>query len=286
METAVPSKRNPIRAAWRLLRPVNGGITFAAVLSMAYIAEAPASRLPDVLFAAAAAFFAASFGNALNDLLDLPIDRVNRPDRPLPSGELRPFAASVVAWCCAAAALVCGHVAGGHALPFVTAAVVLIALYDLWLKRIPGAGNAAVALLTSAAFLLGGIAAGNAGAALFPALFAFLINFARETAKDALDIPGDSAAGIRTLPSILGTKGTRLLLTITAGILIFSSYIPYLLGTYSSVYFIAVSAGVNIPLAYAVWYLYRTSGDAAFARASAICKYAMIAGLAAIIAGV
>src|SRR4051812_44022196 len=54
----------------------------------------------------------AAAGNMHNDVVDLPIDRINRPDRPLPSGRIAPGAAMAGACLCFAAALVLAFALG------------------------------------------------------------------------------------------------------------------------------------------------------------------------------
>ncbi len=169
-------------------------------------AEASALPWPGVwpLIAASVGLLAlAAAGNAENDVLDAAADRVNRPDRPLPSGRLSTRTAT------ATAALL--YVAGIALPAFLSPAHALLALgmaallwtYNRRWKRRPLSGNLCVSLLCALAVLFPEWP-GLPRATLLPALFAFLATLAREIAKDLQDIPGDRAAGYRTWPLVSG----------------------------------------------------------------------------------
>jgi geranylgeranylglycerol-phosphate geranylgeranyltransferase len=149
-------------------------------------------------------------GNVFNDLCDLEIDRINRPGRPLPSGKVTPEAAGILAASLFAAGLVLTIPAG---LPCVIIAVVnslLLLSYARTLKRTALWGNVAVSYLSASIYPFGGALAGLAGLerTLPLAGITFLAMLARELLKDAEDVAGDSAAGARTIPIVVGVKKT------------------------------------------------------------------------------
>jgi 4-hydroxybenzoate polyprenyltransferase len=107
-------------------------------------------------------------GMALNDYADRDLDATERPERPIPSGRIRPAAALAVAGGLTGAGLVLARLAGGRA-----GAAVAIPLaatvwaYDLALKSTP-AGPAAMAAARSLNVVMGsGLA--RSGAAGLPA---------------------------------------------------------------------------------------------------------------------
>ena len=88
-----------LRALFDFARPINGLITALSVAVGGLCAQGPI--LADaVLLAALSAVWINAAGNAFNDLIDVDIDLINRPQRPLPAGRitlrtaafLRPFA--------------------------------------------------------------------------------------------------------------------------------------------------------------------------------------------------
>lgn len=81
-----------------------------------------------------ASAFAYAGGMALNDAWDAPLDRRQRPERPIPSGRIARAAAFRVAGACFAACLALAALAGGR--PLLTAALLVVAIvfYDGFAK--------------------------------------------------------------------------------------------------------------------------------------------------------
>ncbi|MCW9094558.1 MAG: UbiA family prenyltransferase, partial [Ignavibacteriaceae bacterium] len=77
-----------LKAILKITRPVNIIITFVSVIVAAVICLP--DKLPgmNVLLAAVSAALTAASGNVLNDIIDIDIDKINRPNRPLPSGKI------------------------------------------------------------------------------------------------------------------------------------------------------------------------------------------------------
>jgi len=100
-----------------ITRPVNCLVAGLAAL-LGYIV-ATGTLVPFALILFPVVFAITAAGNVFNDLCDLEIDRINRPDRPLPSGKVSPRAAGALAAALFAAGLV---LAGASALGLVAAA--------------------------------------------------------------------------------------------------------------------------------------------------------------------
>jgi 4-hydroxybenzoate polyprenyltransferase len=138
--------------------------TVSSVWVMVFVARAdpaleavPAARLPLWMSLPTATVFAAgflAFGAALNDFLDAKHDRAFAPDRPIPSGAVRPRRAMQFA----AVALLAG-IAG--ALPFGEGALLaalslatIILVYDAFAKYVPALGFVLVGLATVASMFV------------------------------------------------------------------------------------------------------------------------------------
>ncbi|NNF57195.1 MAG: UbiA family prenyltransferase, partial [Rhodothermaceae bacterium] len=194
----------------RLLRPLNMLLFFAGVALGAVLAAGEAAfAAPNGTRVAGAMLSAALIGgaaNAINDVYDLAIDRINRPTRPLPAELITPQAARRLWAVLTSMGMVLGFVVsplhGGIAL----GAAGLLWLYSARLKRTPGWGNVVVAAILFLAIGYGGLATQPAalGIVLIGATFAFLTTLAREGAKDIEDAAGDAAGGARTLPLVWG----------------------------------------------------------------------------------
>ena len=84
-----------LTAFFRIIRPLNAVMAgFAAVL--AYVI-ATGTLIPAVLIVFFIVLLITAAGNVINDYHDAAIDAINRPDRPIPSGEIGRSAALIYA---------------------------------------------------------------------------------------------------------------------------------------------------------------------------------------------
>jgi hypothetical protein len=124
------------RAWLQIARISNTPTTVSNTVAGAVLVDAAAPAGPVAVVAAAIALFYTA-GMLLNDVLDLAIDRRERPERPLPSGRVSvPAAVTAVVVLFAAGELLLlleGWRPAGAGL----ALIALIALYDAWHKRNP-----------------------------------------------------------------------------------------------------------------------------------------------------
>ena len=98
------------------------------------------------------------FGLILNDLMDLETDRRERPERPLPAGEIAVPQARMAAIAMALTGLNLALVAGRAALFMAAALAGLIVLYNAALKRVPVLGVCAMGACRGLSLLLGAVA--------------------------------------------------------------------------------------------------------------------------------
>lgn len=142
-----------------------------------------------------------------NDIQDVQVDRVNSPDRPIPSGKVTIRQAYVLSIVFSSIALISSLILG--VLTFLTTlvALALMAYYNTRGKRTGLLGNAVVSFNVALPFFFGGLAVNNLRPLLFIFfLLAFLANTAREVAKGITDITGDSSKGIMTIAVTQGPK--------------------------------------------------------------------------------
>lgn len=269
--------------AWlRIVRAGNLLLLGAAILLGHALAGGgdPAPLAPALL---GALFLVASF-YLWNDIADLPVDRVNRPGRPLPSGEIGEGAAR-------RAAVVLFLLAFGSALasgpfPLLTLALwsALLLLYERWWKGEGLAGNVLVSAVAASSLLYGARLGGAIEAGVAPALFAFFLHLAREIVKDVQDMPGDRGAR-RTLPLRAGGKRAVLWCAIPLSLLALLSPVPFLIGMYNIFYLVIVIVGVDLLLAVALALCYARPDHARLVMFSRLLKGQMVVGMAAMIVG-
>ncbi|WP_297475440.1 geranylgeranylglycerol-phosphate geranylgeranyltransferase [Thermococcus sp.] len=165
-------------------------------------------------------------GNTINDYFDYEIDRINRPERPLPRGAMSRRTALYYALFLFAVGLFLAALINVYALILAVVAYVTMFLYAWKLKPMPFLGNLAVAGLTGATPLYGAVAVGRIGLAGTLAVCAFLVNVAREVVKDIEDFDGDMAKGAKTLPIIWGKRKAAYVGAIFAVLTVAASFLP------------------------------------------------------------
>ena len=158
---------------------------------------------PPTLVAAAAAVALTAVANAENDYQDQAIDRTAHPERPLPSGALRPAQARQVVVAAAIASVLLSLAVDVLLAAITVAVLVLMMIYTRRLKSRGIPGNVTVAVLASLPFVYGAWSAGDPEAALPLVAVAAPLHFAREIAKDLEDAHADAAVR-RTLPVVHG----------------------------------------------------------------------------------
>lgn len=279
-----PALAARIAGLFLITRPVNvliAGLSITVAGYLCGIGQAGGA----LAAAAAAGMLITAAANAINDYFDIEIDRINKPQRPLPAGTLSRREAVALVILAFAAALACAALIGPQALLISTGSGLLLYWYSARLKRTVLWGNLTVSLVTGLAFLFGGIAVGRIEAALVPALFAFFVNLGREIIKDMEDTEGDRAMQARTLPVVYGPEPARRLASAVLLLLLALTWLPWLLGIYGRGYLAVVAIGVQPVLLVVVWALWRRPGRHTYSRLSTLLKADMLIGLLAIYAG-
>lgn len=234
------------RAWLRLMRPANSLAAAGLVLVGGHLATGwPWSS--EVWQAAAAMWAVTTFGYVTNDLHDISIDRVNKPDRPLPSGRVRVEAARWMAMALAAIAVALASRIDTLAVGAAIAVLGALLLYNWVLKGAVLLGNALVAALSGLALGVGSYAAGQDSLPWLPALLVCLFILAREILKTIEDVEGDRRAGLRTLATARGPQQAARVYAWVIGGFVVASLAAGLLARYSAAYFLII-LGVDIGL--------------------------------------
>ena len=212
----------------RIIRPVNAVVAgLAAILGYGIAAG---NLVTGTILLFSAVFLITAGGNSINDYFDADIDRINRPDRPIPSGEVLPG----MAWNISFALFSCGILIAVFTNPVCFGIAVfntlLLVLYAARLKRTFVAGNLAVSYLSASIFLFGGAYLGYEGIirvlpVVLVTLFAML---SREILKTAEDVEGDAASGADTVPVRYGVRSAVLLSAVFALCAVAGSIYPVL----------------------------------------------------------
>lgn len=218
----------------KLVRPLNLVLVFSGVVLGAWITrlDGPVDWIWTLIAAVALALLAAA-GNVHNDIVDVETDRVNRPDRPLPSGRVSLRAATVLCGSLFGASVVLGAVVSVAHAAVLGAMALLLWLYNRWLKHLPLIGNVVVAGLVTASLPFARLDGQWPSTLVVAMLFAFVLNFIREVIKDAEDTSGDGAVGSRTWAIVAGTSRVRRWVQALLVITLVAMPVPTLLPAFS-----------------------------------------------------
>ncbi|MFB3041127.1 MAG: geranylgeranylglycerol-phosphate geranylgeranyltransferase [Candidatus Poribacteria bacterium] len=272
-----------IFAYLELSRPINGVIALISVLLGGFFAVGTLNHL-DVLTVAISALLLLSAGNAFNDYCDYEIDRINKPQRPIPSGRVQRRGALIFAIVLLSIGAVLGFLVNRYAALIALIVSSCLIAYAVWLKRTPLVGNLVVGMLTGLTFIAGGVAVMSIRGVLVPAIFAFLFTTAREIVKDIEDTEGDIENRAKTIAVISKRVAVLMALVFMFAVILFSP-IPYLLDWYSWRYLLTVVIGVDLVLIYLTVQLWRDASKENSAKIQRWMKWDIFVGLGAIYLG-
>lgn len=238
--------KNTVVGAYKLTRLLNCLYASAATLLGGYISM---GYFPTKLWIAAGVVATlTAAGNVMNDYYDLEIDRINKPKRAIPSGQISTTSAAW--WAVILTILSLGMslwldlsmtlVAGGIAL--------LLVVYSWRLKHTFLIGNAVVGFMSAMTVVYGGMAVGNVQATIMLAFVILFFIFCREILKTIEDYEGDRLLGARTIAVVLGKVSALRIFFGLAILVIVLSLLPWFLNTVSVIYPIMVIPGVNLVL--------------------------------------
>ncbi|MDX2129972.1 MAG: UbiA family prenyltransferase [Chloroherpetonaceae bacterium] len=288
-----------------IIRAVNLPVFFLGSLLGSLIARSNRDEFfqSGVWLLSIAAVFLAAAVNTINDIIDIEIDRINRPSRPLVT---QAISKTTAFWIYGITISI------GLLLPFYysiqnqTLESFFIALffavtgtlYSFYFKQTPLFGNMIVALDVALVIALGAsanttfydqLSGSSVFALLYAMLFAFFITLLRELLKDMEDINGDRSNNAKTFPVVFGFSQSSSLLLLILGVLFALSLLPYFQGVWGVGYliFVLISDGVTL---YAIFRIYQVRKSEAlfFQRvsySSLMLKLSMVIGLLAIFLG-
>jgi geranylgeranylglycerol-phosphate geranylgeranyltransferase len=269
----------------KLLRPLN---VFTSGLAMV-IGSGILGTLNNtgtLLLVMAVVMCFAGAANALNDVVDYEIDKINRPMRPLPSGFVKKRTALFISILLfSMGTLACLELSEAAKVIGIVIAMPFMVLYSKYLKGMPLIGNMIVAFILGLSFLFCGAAFNNMSPMWIPMILAFGLTLVRELVKDIADMEGDQSVGLKTFPITAGIEKSIQLSIFLSACIGMGAFIPYLYGTYGIWYGILLILGVEIPLGVVVVSLLNNPGISSATHGARILKFSTLIGLIAIYAG-
>lgn len=213
-------------------------------------------------------FFISAFSMVSNDVYDLEVDKINQPNRPLPSGIVSVKAARAFSLVLVSLGLLTSVGTGIFTLAIAFIFAVVGWIYNSRAKMLGLLGNSLVALSLAIPYIYGSVAISNYAINLgyLLALTSFLAGLGREVLKGVADVNGDRLRKVKTVAISHGTKAARMLAGGLFLVAVFSSALPVLfdlLGRALFVYLglIAATDAIFIFLTYRVL-SFRNESDA------------------------
>jgi len=269
---------------FQITRPNNVLIAFLSVWIAAVVAGGIDPVLDLFLVSISAALITVG-ANVINDIFDVEIDRINKPNRPIPSGNVSIREAYIIFSCSYLIAWIMAWMVNYQVFLVALIFGLLLILYSYRFKRMVLVGNFVVSLATGMAFIYGGMAVNRIEGTFFPALFAFFFHFGREIIKDLQDVEGDRARGANTLAVVYGTKTALITTSIIFMLLIILTLIPYILNIYGIIYIFIILTGIYPVIMIVLYKCWRSPDPATLGKMSNLLKADMLVGLLAIYFG-
>ena len=238
-----------IKAFLKIVRPVNLLIMALTLVLVRYCIFLPVFRLNGLqglmpgwqfLLLVIATVFIAAGGYVINDVLDIEMDKINKPGKLIIGRQISDVRGKNLHFNLTAVGIVFGiafSYLSGNVLMGILFVIIPTALfyYSFKYKYLPAIGNIVVALLSALVVIIYWIFEFyhlKGQPELFVdasryfllinrlllsfAAFAFMVSLIREIIKDSQDIEGDARYGCQTLPIYLGIPVTRILLMMLA----------------------------------------------------------------------
>ena len=282
-----------MNAYLEIIRPGNAVMAAIAVILMMFVGHY--YELP-IIICALIVFVCTGAGNTLNDVFDVKIDEINKPNRPIPSGRIslenaRNYAFALFGIGIALSFVDSYLVNSIWPSVIVVPAAVIMYLYARNLKAMPLIGNLTVATLTGFCFVIAGVVIACATNSLkilfisiYLGLFAMFMTLAREIVKDMEDIEGDKQEGARTFPILYGKKISSIISIILIVVTTLMCPILYIFKIFNLGYMMIMVIPIIIFL-YSAYSLKLNPPEETCAKVSKNLKIAMLISFIAFVVG-
>ena len=223
-----------LREYIRLIRPINTLASCVAVFLGGYVDRTASWK--QVTIAAISVFLISASTNAWNDYIDIEIDKINKPERPLPAGKISPRGALTFSFTVAAFSLVAAIFINLTGFLIVLAVNILLYLYSWKLKCTVLLGNVTVATIVALCFVFAGVASGNITSILTLSVTTFFYMLGSEIMKDMADYQGDLLQNCSTIATVWGKKISSIFVQFFLGMTIASMLNTYFFKNYHPAY--------------------------------------------------
>ncbi len=272
-----------IKGLYKISRPITTLTGALAVVLGGYVAGT--GEWGNIMLAVLATILVSSSANAWNDYLDIEIDRINQPDRPLPSGQVSPRAVKWFSFTLASLSLLIAAFINLPSFLIVLSANILLYIYSLKLKSTVLLGNLSVAFISAMSAVFGGVAAGNPRPTIWLFWIIFVAILGREVLKTMADYEGDLSESVRTISTVWGRRVARIIFYILIIATLIMMLLPYLLRVYQPIYAYLILFGVFPVIIYIAFRVSRNRTGPQLEKLSQLMKYDFLFWFLAVILG-
>jgi geranylgeranylglycerol-phosphate geranylgeranyltransferase len=278
-----------------ILRPINdlmGSLTVIIGILNTRSGVEPTILILNGVLGVLTYFFIAGGGMVINDYYDIEIDKINRPERPIPRGAITLKQAKFI-WILTV--LIGIIIAIIHSILFNIGYLnIIIAvffafigwLYAAWGKKSGFMGNIIVSVSFSIGMIYGAIL-NNSNVPPYIYFFfltSFFLLLSREVIKGCEDIEGDKNEGVKTLAIRIGIKKATLSSLIFAVLAVVFFILPYFTNILNPILFlISMVFGIAVVLYTIILMLRSNLIRKDFKKISLLLKVSMLLGLVAFI---
>lgn len=275
-----------LNSAINLIRPINSIMVGFAVIVGIGVASPKMIFSFYSLLGFLTGFFISSFSMVVNDYYDIEVDKVNRPDRPLPSGAISPNSAIKLALILLSIGIASSMLISLNNFVIASVFAFLAWFYNFWGKRRGFIGNIMVAVSVSIPYIYGGMAVGSADKPLliWLTLTSFLAATGREVIKTICDIKGDELRGVRSIARVHGLRFSSILGAMMFFMAMVSSWIPFITGIVGIVYAMLILIP-NLIFVYASVKILKDPSEVNALNVKSISLLGMLIGLIAFLIG-
>jgi len=222
-----------------LLRPFNGLMAVFAVFIAAMLVGFPISY--QLLAAFMVVFLVSGSGMVINDYFDYNADKINRPNRPIPSGKVSRKSALVYSIILFAAANMIALFLNFYMVGLALFNTLVTIVYSWKLKKKLLIGNVTVSWLVASTLFFGSLLKETLSViVVILFMLSFSANLGREITKSIEDIKGDKMLKANTLPMLVGKNFAGWIACIFILFPIIFSFMPYVMNLLSINYLFVV----------------------------------------------
>ena len=220
------------RAMIQLIRPELPASAGTCVIVGQVIALGKLPPLSTAMLGFLLGFFLSASAMIFNDLFDLEVDRINAPQRPLPSGLLSQ--AEVIVFGASTALIALAGAWYIHPTVFVFSLLTwCLGFWYNWRLKAAGLwGNLIVSASVAMTFIMGGLSVGQSASPLvwIFGLIAFIFDLAEEIAGDAMDMAGDQKRSSKSIAIVYGQARALRISGLLFMLVILLTFIPIIFG--------------------------------------------------------